>query len=90
MINGPTWSQKLRAEIGQAVIGQDAVIERLLVALLANGHVLLEGMPGLAKTLLIKSLGTAMGVQFPLSTESSSTISVALTPAVQIKVCVSI
>jgi MoxR-like ATPase len=46
------------------VIGQDAVIERLLVALLANGHVLLEGMPGLAKTLLVKSLGTALGVQF--------------------------
>jgi MoxR-like ATPase len=64
MINGPTWSQKLRTEIGQAVIGQDAVIERMLVALLANGHVLLEGMPGLAKTLLIKSLGTALGVQF--------------------------
>jgi MoxR-like ATPase len=40
MINGPTWSQKLRNEIGQAVIGQDVVIERLLVALLANGHVL--------------------------------------------------
>jgi MoxR-like ATPase len=64
MIKGPDWSQKLRAEIGQAVIGQDAVIERMLVALLANGHVLLEGMPGLAKTLLIKSLGTALGVQF--------------------------
>lgn len=64
MITGPTWSQKLRTEIGQAVIGQDAVIERMLVALLANGHVLLEGMPGLAKTLLIKSLGTALGVQF--------------------------
>ncbi|MBL9218775.1 MAG: MoxR family ATPase [Opitutaceae bacterium] len=64
MITGPVWSQKLRNEIGQAVIGQDAVIERLLVALLANGHVLLEGMPGLAKTLLIRSLGTAMGVQF--------------------------
>jgi MoxR-like ATPase len=64
MINGPTWSQKLRDEIGQAVIGQDIVVERLLVALLANGHVLLEGMPGLAKTLLIKSLGTALGVQF--------------------------
>ncbi|MEZ0216019.1 MAG: ATPase, partial [Rariglobus sp.] len=43
MITGPTWSQKLRDEIGKAVIGQDAVIERLLVALLANGHVLLEG-----------------------------------------------
>ena len=41
-----------------------AVVERMLVALLANGHVLLEGMPGLAKTLLIKSLGTALGVQF--------------------------
>jgi MoxR-like ATPase len=64
MSNGPAWSQKLRAEIGKAVIGQDAVIERLLVALLANGHVLLEGMPGLAKTLLVKSLGTALGVQF--------------------------
>ena len=62
MINGPTWSTKLRAEIGKAVIGQDAVVERMLVALLANGHVLLEGMPGLAKTLLIKSLGTALGV----------------------------
>jgi len=64
MNTGPTWSKKLRDEIAKAVIGQDAVIERLLVALLANGHVLLEGMPGLAKTLLIKSLGTALGVQF--------------------------
>ena len=64
MINGPAWSEKLRNEIGKAVIGQDAAIERLLVALLANGHVLLEGMPGLAKTLLVKSLGTALGVQF--------------------------
>ena len=64
MITGPNWSQKLRDEIGKAVIGQDAVVERLLVALLANGHVLLEGMPGLAKTLLVKSLGTALGVQF--------------------------
>ncbi len=64
MITGPAWSEKLRSEIGKAVVGQDAVIERLLVALLANGHVLLEGMPGLAKTLLVKSLGTALGVQF--------------------------
>jgi MoxR-like ATPase len=64
MLTGPAWSQKLRAEIGKAVIGQDAAVERLLVALLANGHVLLEGMPGLAKTLLVKSLGTALGVQF--------------------------
>ncbi len=64
MITGPVWSAKLRTEIGKAVIGQEAAIERLLVALLANGHVLLEGMPGLAKTLLVKSLGSALGVQF--------------------------
>jgi MoxR-like ATPase len=64
MNQGSAWSQKLRSEIAKAVIGQEAVIERLLVALLANGHVLLEGMPGLAKTLLVKSLGAALGVQF--------------------------
>ena len=64
MSSGPAWSKKLRDEIGKAVIGQDAAVERLLVALLAGGHVLLEGMPGLAKTLLVKSLGTALGVQF--------------------------
>lgn len=64
MISGPAWSQKLSQEINRAVIGQTDVIERLLVALLANGHVLLEGMPGLAKTLLVKCLGTALGVQF--------------------------
>ncbi len=63
MSHGSDWSEKLRAEIAKAVIGQDEVIERLLVALLANGHVLLEGMPGLAKTLLVRSLGTALGVQ---------------------------
>ncbi len=63
-VTGPVWAQKLRDEIGQAVIGQHEVVERLLVALLANGHVLLEGMPGLAKTLLVRSLGSALGVQF--------------------------
>ncbi len=64
MSSGPAWSKKLRDEIGKAVIGQDAAVERLLAALMAGGHVLLEGMPGLAKTLLVRSLGTALGVQF--------------------------
>jgi MoxR-like ATPase len=64
MLNGPGWSKKLREEIGHAVIGQDIIVERLLVALLSNGHVLLEGMPGLAKTLLVRSLGTALGIKF--------------------------
>ena len=58
------WAERIKNEVGTAVIGQEIVIERMLVALLANGHVLLEGMPGLAKTLLIKSLGTALGMQF--------------------------
>jgi MoxR-like ATPase len=64
MSSGPAWSRKLRDQIGNAVIGQHAVVERLLVALLAGGHVLLEGMPGLAKTLLVKSLGDSLGVKF--------------------------
>ncbi len=61
---GKAWSERVRREVQKAIIGQDEVIERCLVALLANGHVLLEGMPGLAKTLLIRSLGLAMGLDF--------------------------
>lgn len=64
MRDGPAWIQCLKLEIAKSVVGQEVVVERLLVALLANGHVLLEGMPGLAKTLLIKSLGQALGVRF--------------------------
>ncbi|MCH2169156.1 MoxR family ATPase [Myxococcota bacterium] len=62
--DGPAWLARVRGEVQKAVIGQDTLIERLLTALLADGHVLLEGMPGLAKTLLIRSLGTAMGFDF--------------------------
>jgi len=58
------WGAQLSQEVSKAVVGQQKIIERLLVALLANGHVLLEGMPGLAKTLLVRSLGTALGVKF--------------------------
>ena len=61
---GPAWSARLAGEVGKAVIGQQGVVERLQVALLVGGHVLLEGMPGLAKTLLVKSLGRALGLQF--------------------------
>ena len=62
--HGVAWAGRVGREVQKAVVGQDAVIERTLVALLADGHVLLEGMPGLAKTLLVRSLGTAMGLQF--------------------------
>lgn len=63
MENSNLWADNVKLEISKSVLGQHHVIERLLVALLADGHVLLEGMPGLAKTLLIKSLGEALGVQ---------------------------
>ena len=51
-------------EVRRVIVGQDALLERLLVALLANGHVLLEGVPGLAKTLAIKTLADAVGGSF--------------------------
>lgn len=63
MSTGQVWSKKLSTEIAKAVLGQEDTIERMYVALLAGGHILLEGMPGLAKTLLIKSLGQALGVK---------------------------
>lgn len=54
----------LFSEIGKAIVGQKAMVERLIVGLLGNGHVLLEGVPGLAKTLAIKSLSSAMKAKF--------------------------
>jgi MoxR-like ATPase len=54
----------LRSEVGQVVVGQDQVIEELLLAILAGGHALLEGVPGLAKTLLVRTLAEATGLSF--------------------------
>ena len=54
----------LRAAIARAVVGQEAVVEQMLVALLAGGHCLLEGVPGLGKTLLVRSLGQALDLGF--------------------------
>jgi len=54
----------LVAEIRKTIIGQDRLIERALVGLLADGHILLEGVPGLAKTLLIKTIGQAIDANF--------------------------
>ncbi len=55
---------KIHTEIGKAIVGQQHMIERLLIGLLSNGHILLEGVPGLAKTLAIKSLASAVNVDF--------------------------
>src|SRR3954470_15261896 len=51
-------------EIGKVVIGQNYLVERLVIGLLANGHVLLEGVPGLAKTLAVKTLANCLNVKF--------------------------
>jgi MoxR-like ATPase len=55
---------QLRLALAQAVVGQEAVVEQLLIGLLAGGHCLLEGAPGLGKTLLVRSLGQALELQF--------------------------
>ncbi len=54
----------LRREVGKAVIGQQGIVDRLVIALLIRGHVLLEGVPGLAKTLLVKTLAGAIDASF--------------------------
>jgi MoxR-like ATPase len=59
-----TWIRALRAEVGRVIVGQEQLVERLLVGLLANGHVLLEGVPGLAKTLSVRTLAAAVQASF--------------------------
>ena len=54
----------MREEIAHVIVGQEQLVERLLVGLLANGHVLLEGVPGLAKTLSVRTLATAVQAKF--------------------------
>ncbi len=59
-----SWVGLLRAEIAKVIVGQQYLVERLLVGLLANGHVLLEGVPGLAKTLSVRTLANAIQADF--------------------------
>lgn len=56
--------QRLIAELGKVIVGQDDVVEQLLIALFARGHCVLEGVPGLAKTLLIRTLADALSLDF--------------------------
>jgi len=58
------WVSLLRQEIGKVIVGQKYLVDRLIVGLLANGHVLLEGVPGLAKTLAIKTLAECIQADF--------------------------
>ena len=56
--------RKIREQVGRSVVGQDEVVEQLLIAILARGHCLLEGVPGLAKTLMVRSLAESMSLTF--------------------------
>ncbi len=55
---------RLRSEVGRIIVGQDEVVEHLLITLLVGGHCLVTGMPGTAKTLLVRTLADALGLQF--------------------------
>ena len=56
--------REIRQRVAQVVVGQDVVVERILIALLTGGHLLLEGVPGLAKTLLVNTVARTIGVSF--------------------------
>lgn len=56
--------QDLKREVGKVIVGQEGLVEKMLVALLADGHILIEGVPGLAKTLAVKTLAQAIHAQF--------------------------
>jgi len=58
------WVQPLREQMARVIVGQEQLVDRLIVGLLSNGHVLLEGVPGLAKTLALKTLASAINLQF--------------------------
>ena len=64
IIAATTWVKRLRTEIAHTIVGQQHLVDRLLVALLANGHILLEGVPGLAKTLAARTLASAIHADF--------------------------
>ena len=55
---------RIRDEVGKVIVGQEKLIDRLILALIANGHILLEGVPGLAKTLSVNTLAKVLGLDF--------------------------
>lgn len=64
IVKASAWVAPLRAEIGRVLVGQTVLVDRLLVALLTNGHVLLEGVPGIAKTLAVRTLAGTLRAKF--------------------------
>ncbi|NBR05775.1 MAG: MoxR family ATPase [Planctomycetes bacterium] len=64
LVNGLQFLNDIKSEIGKRIVGMDGVLEKIVVAILAKGHVLLEGMPGLAKTLLAGSIAECLDLNF--------------------------
>ncbi|HEX4382593.1 MAG TPA: AAA family ATPase [Myxococcales bacterium] len=64
LVEQSRFMMSIAGEMSRVVVGQRAVVERMLVGLLCNGHLLVEGVPGLAKTLLVRTLGDALSLQF--------------------------
>jgi MoxR-like ATPase len=64
IVQASSWVAPLRTEIARVLVGQNMLVDRLLVALLTNGHVLLEGVPGLAKTLAVRTLAGTLQAKF--------------------------
>ena len=64
IVRESTFVDDLKKALGQVIVGQDDLINRILIGLLANGHILLEGVPGLAKTLIVKTLAQLINTQF--------------------------
>ena len=62
--NSSAWVGLLKREVEKNIIGQERLVERLLIGLLSGGHILLEGLPGLAKTLAVKTLAAAVSTDF--------------------------
>ncbi|MBL8078348.1 MAG: MoxR family ATPase [Anaerolineales bacterium] len=62
--NFRTLAEKIESEVGRVIVGQHDVVRHVLVSILAGGHVLLEGVPGLGKTMLIRTLGQALDLNF--------------------------
>ena len=56
--------QKLRDEVGRVIVGQQEIVDGTLAAMIAGGHVLLEGVPGLGKTMLVRTLADALQLEF--------------------------
>ncbi len=62
--SAPAFAEAVRAQVAKTVVGQETVVERVLIALLTGGHLLLEGVPGIAKTLLVQSVAKAIDLKF--------------------------